>query len=165
MSTELLKKMIIYICVAYPDKWDLSDARLTKMIYLADWKYALKYGEKLTGIEWVFNHYGPYVPDVLNCAKSCHSELSLEYGANAYNTPKTVIKAKDNIQKPNLDSKVTDVLDFVIEKAVKRSWNQFIQLVYSTYPIYMQPRYSKLDLVELAKEYKEKFPPEVAMTQ
>jgi len=159
MNTELLEKIILYICVEYPHKYDLSDARLTKIIYLTDWRYALDYDEKLTGIEWIFNHYGPYVPDVLKCAQAI-SKISVEFRSNFYNTPKTIIRASEDAQKPELDSKITNVLDSMIEKAAKRSWNQFIQLVYSTYPILTQPRYSKLDLVALAKEYKVKFPRE-----
>ncbi|MEZ5578109.1 MAG: hypothetical protein R3F40_00950 [Candidatus Competibacteraceae bacterium] len=31
------------------------------MIYLADWFSSLADGKKLTDIEWLFNHYGPYV--------------------------------------------------------------------------------------------------------
>ena len=158
MDTALLEKIILYVCMEYPYKHDLSDARLTKTIYLADWKYALDYGKVLTGINWVFNHYGPYVPDVLKCAEDC-SMISVVYSANFYNTPKTIIKANNDAQKPDLDSDITTILDSMIKKAAKRSWNEFIQLVYSTYPILTQPRYSKLDLVALAKEYKEKFPP------
>ncbi len=36
--------------------------------------------------------------------------------------------------------------------------NEFIKLVDSTYPIVTQERYSKLDLVKLADEYKEEVP-------
>jgi hypothetical protein len=44
-------------------------------------------------------------------------------------------------------------LDFVIEKTKDLEWNDFIRLIYSTYPIVTQDKYSKLDLVSLAKEY------------
>jgi uncharacterized phage-associated protein len=157
MREELLTSIILYICKEYPHKYDLSDARLTKIIYLADWKYALEYEKELTGIKWVFNHYGPYVFDVFRCAQKSNS-ISIESGLNFYNSPKIIIKAKENAQKPKLDSSVTEILDSMIDKVQKRTWAQFIQLVYSTYPILTQPRYSALDLVALAREYKEKFP-------
>ncbi|MDR2169645.1 MAG: SocA family protein [Planctomycetaceae bacterium] len=155
MENELLTDIIIYICMNYPHKDDLSDARLTKMIYLADWKYALKYEQKLTNIEWVFNHYGPYVADVIKCAENCQ-DISIEYSKNTFNSPKTIIKINKNSKIPNLNKNITETLDFIIEKAQKRNWKQFIQLVYSTYPILTQERYTKLDLVKLAKEYQDK---------
>ena len=154
-NKELLKNVILYICIKYPHKDELSDARLTKIIYLVDWKYALEHGQKLTGIEWIFNHYGPYVPDVIECAKDC-SEISVERSWNTYNSPKTVIKAANTTQCPALHSDITDILDSMIEKSSRLYWDHFIQLVYSTYPILTQPRYSKLDLVTLAKEYQAK---------
>ena len=124
----------------------MSDARLTKIIYLVDWKYALERNQELTGLEWIFNHYGPYVPDVVECAKEC-PEISIEHGVNFYGTPKTIVKAANDTPIPELDSDVTAILDLTIDKVSRRSWDQFIQLVYSTYPVLTQPRYSTLDLV------------------
>ena len=37
-----------------------------------------------------------------------------------------------------------------------KTWDQFITFVYSTYPIVNSERYSQLDLVALAQEYKMK---------
>jgi hypothetical protein len=36
-----LKDIIAYYCKQYPHKAELSKARLTKMVYLADWKSAI----------------------------------------------------------------------------------------------------------------------------
>ncbi|MEZ5576726.1 MAG: DUF4065 domain-containing protein [Candidatus Competibacteraceae bacterium] len=56
-----LQNIMAYFGIEYPHKFELSKARLTKMIYLADWFSSLADGKKLTDIEWLFNHYGPYV--------------------------------------------------------------------------------------------------------
>ena len=45
-------------------------------------------------------------------------------------------------------------LDFVIEKTKGMYFDSFIDYVYSTYPVTSKERYSKLDLVTLAQEYK-----------
>lgn len=150
---EMLKKIILYICTKYPYKNDLSEARLTKIVYLVDWKFALDHEQALTDIEWIYNHYGPYVPDVIDCAKSC-PEIAIEHGWNFYGYPKTIVKAITGVPVSDLDPSIIEVLDLAIKKAAGRSWDRFTQLVYSTYPILTQPRYSKLDLVSLAKEYK-----------
>ncbi len=40
--TYNLRDIMLYICDKYPQKRDLSNARLTKLIYLSDWKNILK---------------------------------------------------------------------------------------------------------------------------
>lgn len=57
-----------YICRNYPNADDLSKGRLTKMIYLADWKSALDRGQQITPIKWKFHHFGPYVDSVHHAA-------------------------------------------------------------------------------------------------
>lgn len=63
-----LQKIIAYFCIRYPYKGELSKARLTKLVYLADWFSALIDDHQLTDIDWLFNHYGPYVDDVFEVA-------------------------------------------------------------------------------------------------
>ena len=53
-----------YLVANYPYPGQLSNARLTKMIYLADWYHTVLTGRRLTEINWYFDHYGPYVKDV-----------------------------------------------------------------------------------------------------
>ncbi len=72
--------------------------------------------------------------------------------------PKDLMRVADDIDYPSLDEEEKKLLDFVIEKSASKNWDEFIRLVYSTYPIATQERFSELDLVELAREYEEKVP-------
>ena len=63
-----------------------------------------------------------------------------------------IIRDKDFIEPTEKEQKI---IDFVIEKTKKFYWDKFINLVYSTYPIISQEKGSQLNLVELAKEYKQ----------
>ncbi len=47
-----LKDVMAYIIANYPFKGELSNARLTKMVYLTDWKNALLSGRQVTDISW-----------------------------------------------------------------------------------------------------------------
>ncbi len=47
-----LKDIIAYYCDRYPHKEELSKARLTKMVYLADWKSAIVHGKQISDIKW-----------------------------------------------------------------------------------------------------------------
>lgn len=149
---DTLKEIITYLYINYPYKNELSKARLVKMIYLADWKSSILYGKQITDIEWYFNHYGPYVSDIVDTIRN-DSDFSIKSQVNAYGEHKELICLNANYAVPILSETTQIVLNFVIEKTHKLMWDDFINLVYSTYPVVTQPKYSKLNLVELSQEY------------
>lgn len=59
---------------------------------------------------------------------------------------------------PSVTEEERELLDFVISTSASKNWDDFIKLVYSTYPIITQERFSKLDLVKLAGEYEVSIP-------
>ncbi len=148
-----LKNVIAYLVMHYPHKNELSKARLTKMIYLADWKSALDRGKPVTDIAWRFNHYGPYVDDV--------HKLALEdpaFDVQSEVTPFGNRKERIVLKQKNIDIRVADeeaaILDHVIEQTRRLTWDPFIKLVYSTYPILSGTRGESLDLLNAAKRYR-----------
>lgn len=148
-----LNNVIRYLTSKYPHKHELSKTRLTKMVYLSDWYYTQKYNKQITNIEWYFDHYGPYVTDVYETALD-DKYLSIEKGFSLYGAPKTTIKINDDYvtAKIKLNKKEIEVLDAVIEDTKDLYWQDFIEKIYSTYPIREGQRYSNLNLVELAEE-------------
>lgn len=149
---DTLKDIIKYIFVKYPHKGELSKARLVKMIYLSDWKSCLLYGKQLTSIQWYYNHYGPYVPDVITLINN-DDDFIVKHITNMFGEPKDLIFMKDNVDNPIISDTTSKILDFVIEKTHFLNWSEFISLIYSTYPVVTQKRYSLLNLEELAKLY------------
>lgn len=147
-----LEEAMAYLCANYPHKAELSKARLTKMIYLADWRLALTDQRQITNLEWVFNHYGPYLDDVKESAQK-DPRFEVKRDRNMYGSVKEVIALRDSDLNFDLDSAERKALDHVIEKTKNLTWKPFIKLVYSTFPIATQPRYVPLNLVELAKTY------------
>lgn len=153
-SMSSLRDVMAYICKNYRHKDELSNARVTKMVYLADWRSAIERGEQLTNITWPFNHYGPFVYDVRDVAEE-DPKFEISSTRNMYGNQKELLKVSDDVGCPSLDEEDIEVLDFVMDTSAKMSWSEFIKLVYSTYPVVTQERYSKLDLVRLAQEYNE----------
>jgi uncharacterized protein YwgA len=149
-----LRDVAAYLCKHYPHKRELSKARLTKMVYLADWKSAITRNQPITNIEWIFNKYGPYVEDVVEIAKE-DPAFTVDQNVNAAGDNKELITVKDDVEYPSLTESDKEILDFVIKTTSPKYWDAFIQLVYSTYPIVTQSRFSKLNLIELAQRYKE----------
>lgn len=150
-----LELIIAYFCRHYPYTNELSNSRLTKLVYLADWFNCLLTNRQMTKITWLFNHYGPYVNDILEeVNKSDLLEVIMDF--NFYGSPKYVIKLIDGCYVSFEEGITNDdkkILDFVISKTKTMHYNSFIDYVYSTYPVSSSQRYDSLNLVELAREY------------
>jgi uncharacterized protein YwgA len=146
-----IEDIVLYICKKYPIPDELSKARLTKLVYLADWESCVRSGKQLTNINWHFNNFGPYVDDVVDAArKSVH--LKVITTNNFYGEKKELIRADKESPLPNIEKSQADILNFVIEETKRLYWNDFIKYVYSTPPITGSTRYTTLNLEHFAKE-------------
>jgi hypothetical protein len=148
-----LRDVVVYLCKHYPHPQELSKARLTKMVYLADWRSALSEDHQITNITWEFNHYGPYVRDVEQVARQ-DPDLTLTTTVSYYGAPKDLIAVRPDVREPRLSEEEREILDYVISNTKTLYWSDFINLVYSTYPVRESAKYSHLNLVKLAGEYK-----------
>lgn len=148
-----IKDIVAYFCKHYPHKEELSKARLTKLVYLADWKAAIERGKPLTDIEWIYNRYGPYVDDVAEIAMENDDLFSIDPTENYYGENKHVISLKNENYEPSLGDNDAPVLNHIISITEKRYWDDFLKLVYATYPIQHSERFDTLDLEKLADQY------------
>ena len=145
--------IVKYLYLHYPYHGELSKARVVKMIYLADWRSCLVRESQITGIHWYFNHYGPYVSAIVDAIRQ-DEDFIIQSSTNVFGDTKEVVVLKNPQCQISVSDEVRSILDFVIDKTSKLNWGDFINLVYSTYPVVTQPRYSYFDLVKLSKEYK-----------
>lgn len=100
---------------------------------------------EITEIEWYFNHYAPYVPDVLGAAQK-DREIVVKQDYSMYGTPESVITLKNDKEvRYRLSESEQEVIDIVIEETMHLTWNAFINKVYSTSPIKNGKRYKTLD--------------------
>lgn len=151
-----LKDILAYLLAHYPESLsdELSNARVTKMIYLADWRNCLGGKGQISDVDWYFDNFGPFVWDVKETAKS-HPELfEVKNVPNMYGSPKTLFALKDKEYEPKLSPGEIESIDHIIKIGSEKYWNDFIKLVYSTHPIASSERYSSLDLIDKAAEYK-----------
>lgn len=149
-----LQNILAYLCIHYPHKGELSKARLTKLVYLADWFSALSDDQQMTDIKWLFNHYGPYVDDITNCAQTSN-QFKITTEQTLHGSTKYLIQFIGDLDEDTLSKRDKQILGVVIDKTKQMYFNDFINYVYSTYPIQSKDRYSYLDLLSLANEYKE----------
>ncbi|KAA3618257.1 MAG: DUF4065 domain-containing protein [Calditrichaeota bacterium] len=155
-----LNDVIRFTYINYPNKQELSKARFTKLIYLIDWENAVEYGHQMTNINWLFNHYGPYVEDVVQ-EVSIDPFLKIVKEENYYGFTKELItfdKTAD-LKKISIDSlseNDKEIIIDVIETTSPFYWNNFINHVYSTLPVKNQVRYNHLDIIGNAKIVRDK---------
>lgn len=153
MKTKI-SNLIKYLLKNYPHKSELSASRLTKMLYLADWKSAIQNSKQITDAKWHFNHYGPYVDDFLKTAKD-DDDIKITIAKTMFGGHKQQVELSDDFNGSiEIEESEKKILDFVISSTKDKNYEAFIKLVYSTYPVVSSSRYSDLDLVEMAKEYK-----------
>lgn len=137
-----LNDLIKYFCSMYPYAQELSKARLTKMIFLADWENFKINKEQISNIEWYFDNFGPYVTNIIDIAYN-DPDVRVVSTRTIYGTDKTLIEYKGEI--PNIDINVKAILDKVINDTRSLSWKSFIDYVYATPPIKQSERYNYLD--------------------
>jgi hypothetical protein len=128
-----LQKIIRYIVSRYPES-KLSESRLIKILYLADWRSAILYSKQITEIKWFLNESG------------LRPNLNIEI-------PKKTLFHIDDFP---FDSKEKEILDHAIKTSATKDLTDLISIVYSTYPILgkISDRNKELNLVQLAELYK-----------
>lgn len=147
-----LLNLIIYIFKSYPKVNELSKPRLVKIIYLIDWKYAIETGSQYTEIEWYYNHYGPYVDDVINLIKNKSDLFLVRSTVNQFGSITDKISLKQDIEV-DMQEDIKSSADFIVKNTHKMNWSEFIDLVYSTFPVLSNPQYTILDLSKDAKKF------------
>ena len=148
-----IKDVAAYILSSLPRGHKVSNARLTKICYLADWKRAIESRKTITEIHWYFDHFGPFVWDVVNTIREYPKLFAVEELARPGRERLTLISLKDRRYSPLLEVSEREAIDHVLEVTKDLPWPDFIHLVYSTYPILTTEKYKYLSLVDLAEEY------------
>lgn len=147
-----LKDILVYILKKYPYKNELSNARLTKLVYLADWYNTLHNEKPISNIKWYFDNYGPFVWDIYKEVEK-DSTFNIKHTTNFFGKEKKLISLNKDIEY-QLKSNEIKSIDRIIEITKELNWEKFINLVYSTYPILTTEKYNYLNLKSRADEYK-----------
>jgi hypothetical protein len=126
-----------YVREHYCQNDPIGNARLTKILYLADWKSILVREFQITEAVWRFENCGPNAGEVVDTIEE-------------YDEKTATMRETDNT---HLESEDMKILDFAMDKARGRDWDSLNQLVISTYPILRSDRYKPLDLLKFKHEY------------
>jgi len=151
MREEVVKAAILYLLkVADEERTSFGKVRLMKFLYLLDVEHYRYYGERCTGLEWVFYKYGPFafeLEDFLIKIKVKNEEIPLEKG-------KTLKKLKfdfdlqDEGNKPPFKCK--GILDNLFKEWGSADLNQLLDYVYfGTEPMIDVQLHKRLDFTKV----------------
>lgn len=137
-----IASIIRYIYDRYPDQDELTLLRLKAMLYLSDWRHAIRHGSQITELQWEISNDEPRLD-------RHHFEQIIHY----------LIRSRTNyfnfFSKPKLNRTERDVLDFVISNSRKKTGEELERLVHSTYPVVKKNKFNDINLVTLAEEYEQ----------
>lgn len=151
-----IREVIYWFCTHYPFKHELSRSRLMSMVYLADWRSALKRGTQMTAAEWAFGRFGPYSEAVYETIENDGLFRVVEE-RNVHGTAKGRVELTGEIETPTIGNPEEAILRYVTELTSPQRWSEMLGLVYSTYPMLVAKdrRFEPLDLPTLVSEYRE----------
>jgi hypothetical protein len=155
-NVKLLENIIVYIFNGLDAKNNLTEYHLSRLLYLADWFYAVRYERSLTGILWSTRDYEPFATDVMECIDA-NKDMTIVHQTEPDPAPIIHVQPEQN---PVIETHITKILDCVIEKDNENdnAPRQLGYFLYSTYPIKKNVPHKRyggtMDLLQYAREYK-----------
>lgn len=153
IRTKIYENNILhYLVDKYPYPDDLTRLRVTKLIYLIDWKAVQKTGQQLTNITWSLGQYGPTTETIIETVDKDPGLTFLETVSN-FGTKKYLLKTTipDEQLSYNLSCENRHLIDTVINETKDLFWNNFMNHVYQTPPVIQAKSYGVLNLENFAK--------------
>jgi len=130
--------VIARILHLYGNRGEISMQKLVRVIYLCDWKYSIEYQAQITNIEWKYldTEFSNKIISAFNKGKIGKNEFSFETDYSS------------------LDDSELRIVDLITELSLQLDTDDFMKLVYSTYPMIKKEKDVSLNLPDLAKDYR-----------
>ena len=139
----------------------MSRTRLQKLVYLCDVEHYRKYGRTLSGVEWVFLHYGPYAAELQDTVAQLVDLDEIEEKRFTAKTNRAGYTYRPKGRPEDLDSEGRDLLrpheqkliDSVVAEWGLESFNRLLDFVYfETEPMTKARRGEPLDFTAVQPE-------------
>jgi len=150
MNRDLVRKLILYIVDQLQDMdGEISTIRLVKFLYLIDLDYFIHHVKTLTGIDWIYYHYGPYFYEVGDILRSANIDLDAK---------EVVTKSGKGLTFRSLEEQdISKDVDFVTEQRINRTLKHWalentpslLRYVYNTPPIRLSRRGEHIDFSKI----------------
>lgn len=129
------------IVALYPKEKELNYDKLVKITYLIDWRSAIVQKKQITNTKWYINNYGPYIDNMYETLTAQHIDI------------KNLLQHRD-VKLIEFDKNTLNIVNFILNKTINLEYDKFVTMVFSTFPIATSTKYSYVNLVKMAEEYK-----------
>jgi hypothetical protein len=133
--------------------------KLVKLLYLIDVEYQRRFSRKLTGLDWVFYHYGPYSPAIDEILKQIDLDIPQEDVVTASGHPAKIFKPSKYIDSEFEYSTgaAKPIVDRVINQWGFEELNPLLSYVYfHTEPMMDANRGDSLDFSKITRQIPER---------
>lgn len=155
MNKHLVRKLIVYIVDQFQDmEAEISTIRLVKMLYLIDLEYYNRHGTTLTGIEWVYYHFGPYFFAVADIFQSASIDMDAREITTKSGRGFTYRSLESQDITRDVDFATEQQINHILQKWAFEDTDSLLKYVYNTPPIKAGQRERPIDF-SLATEKKE----------
>ena len=150
MADLLLRNLIVYLVTELRDA-DISfgKTKLVKLLYLVDAAYYRSRRRQLTGLSWVFHHYGPYAFGIDAALKSLSFDIPQERADIGSGREAIVFRPPYRLQaqmKPEALYEAKPLVDRVLSEWGAADLNELLDFVYfDTEPMASARRGEPLD--------------------
>jgi transcriptional regulator with XRE-family HTH domain len=119
LKAEKLREVLLYLLEKVGAKPNVGETVMYKLLYFIDFDYYEKYGESVTGLTYVRNHYGP-TPQLLEFTSIIDS-MKLADELEVIETPYFSHKQKKYLPtvKPSLDKLSAKELDHINDEILR----------------------------------------------
>jgi hypothetical protein len=121
--------------------------KLTRGMYLTDWRAAILLHNTITGMQWKLGEYGPEARELFSFLKTT-AILRVEADKEGY----TQLNIADSHEYDFSKSEI-DILEFVVNTLNEKQGNDLIRLINSTFPVIATNIGAEMNMTQLASEY------------
>ncbi|MCY0885788.1 MAG: hypothetical protein OWV35_07890 [Firmicutes bacterium] len=144
MGIATVRDALRYLVYATPSPADRTVLRLTKVLYLVDWRSAWGRGYSLTPCAWHFDRFGPTAPEIWDTV--CHDPAW-----KVQPRGRIMLTADARPATPTVTAVDAAWMDRVLAEAAGWTWADLVAAVWATYPIRTGQRGTALPLTALAR--------------
>lgn len=146
MNRKLVRKLLLYIVDQFQDmEAEISTIRLVKLLYLIDLEYYNRHGETLTGINWVYYHYGPYFFEIADILRSATIDLDAKEVLTKSGRGFTFRSLEEQDISRDVEFATEQSINRTLKKWALEDTQQILDYVYKTLPIKYGKRGEPLD--------------------
>jgi hypothetical protein len=148
MDTKLLSQLILYIVSKVQDLGGYTTTiRLVKFLFLIDLEHQRRFGRTLTGLRWIYYHYGPYAFELLNIGERIGFDLQREEFVTTQRYKGFRLRAQEYQNFPHeLGFAAEALVNGILSVWAEQDTADLLHYVYHTEPMKQAQRGETLDL-------------------